>query len=67
MTKTILTEGALKRAIELRDKYDGPNRETYVAELDRFIAEFREKHGTEIELGEALELLRHLERQFGRQ
>lgn len=67
MAKTISTEGALKHVIELRDKYDGPDRETFVAEVDRFIEEFRRKHGGEIEVGDAYELLKDLERRFGRQ
>lgn len=67
MTKTISTEGALKHVIELRDKYDGPDREAYVAELDRFIDEFREEHGSQIEVEVALGLLRDLERRFGPQ
>lgn len=65
MTKTISTEGALKQVIELRDKYDGPDRESYVAEIDRFIDEFRNEHGPQIELETALGLLRDLERRFG--
>lgn len=67
MTKTISTEGALKHVIELRDKYDGPDREAYVAELDRFIDEFRKEHGSQIEVEVALGLLRDLERRFGPQ
>ena len=67
MTKTISTKGALKHVIELRDKYDGPDREAYVAELDRFIDEFRKEHGSQIELEVALGLLRDLERRFGPQ
>jgi hypothetical protein len=67
VTKTISTEGALKHVIELRDKYDGPDREAYVAELDRFIDEFRKEHGSQIEVEVALGLLRDLERRFGPQ
>lgn len=67
MAKTISTEGALKHVIELRDKYDGPDREAFVGEVDRFIEEFRKKHGPEIEVGEAYALLNDLERRFGRQ
>lgn len=67
MTKTISTEGALKHVIELRDKYDRPDREAYVAELDRFIDKFRKEHGSQIEVEVALGLLRDFERRFGPQ
>lgn len=67
VTKTISTEGALKYVIELRDRYDGPDRESYVAEIDRFIDEFRKQRGPEIGLETAMELLRDLERRFGPQ
>lgn len=67
MTKSISTEAALKHVVELRDKYDGPDRESYVAEIDRFLNEFRKEHGPQIELETALGLLRDLKLRFGPQ
>ena len=67
MRKSISTEAALKHVVELRDKYDGPDRELYVAEIDRFIDEFRKEHGPQIELETALGVLKDLERRFGPQ
>jgi hypothetical protein len=64
--KTISTEAALKCVLEQRAAYDGPNREEYVAELDRFIEEFRKKHGPQIPVDEAYAILKEIEARFGR-
>lgn len=64
--KTISTEGALKYALERRATYDGSDREEYIAELDRFIDEFRERHGPQIPVAEAYAILKVLEARFGR-
>lgn len=63
--KTISTEAALKCVLERKATYDGPDRERHVAELDRFIDEFRKKHGPEIPVAEAYVILKELESQFG--
>jgi hypothetical protein len=63
--KTISTEAALKHVLELKAAYDGPNREEYVADLDRFIEEFRKKHGPQIPVAEAYAILKELEARFG--
>lgn len=51
---------------ELKAAYDGPNREKFVAELDRFIEEFRRKHGPQIPVAEAYAILKEIEARFGR-
>jgi len=43
----------LKHVLKRKALYDGPNREEYIADLDRFIEEFRKKHGPQIPLAEA--------------
>jgi len=58
--KTISTEAALKYVLELRDTYDGPDRDAYVAELDRFIDEFRKNHDAQIPVAEAYAILKEL-------
>jgi hypothetical protein len=57
---------ALKCVLEQKAAYDGPNREEYVAELDRFIEEFRKKHGPQIPVAEAYAILKEIEARFGR-
>jgi NADH dehydrogenase/NADH:ubiquinone oxidoreductase subunit G len=42
--KTISTEAALKHVLERKAAYDGPNREEYVADLDRFIEDMGLKY-----------------------
>lgn len=64
--KTISTEAALKNVLELKAAYDGPNRVEYVAELDQFIEEFRQKHGPQMPLAEAYAILKEIEARFGR-
>jgi hypothetical protein len=64
--KTISAEAALKHVLELKAAYDGPNREEVVAELDRFIEEFRQKHGPQIPVAEAYAILKEIEARFGR-
>jgi hypothetical protein len=64
--KTISTEAALKYALERKARYDGPDREEYVAELDRFIDEFRKKHGPQIPVDQAYDELKELEARFRR-
>ena len=64
--KTISTEAALKYVLERKATYDGADREQYVAELDRFIDEFRRKHGPQIPAAEAYATLKELEARFGR-
>lgn len=63
--KTISTEGTLKYVLELKATYDGPDRELYVAELDQFIDDFREKHGPHIPVAEAYAILKDLQARFG--
>lgn len=64
--KTISTEAALKHVLELKTKYDGPNREEYVSEIDCFANEFREKHGPLIPVDQAYAIFKELEVRFGR-
>jgi hypothetical protein len=64
--KTISTEAALKHVLELKTKYDGPDREQYVSELERFANEFREKHGALIPVDQAYAIFKELEARFGR-
>lgn len=64
--KTISTEAALRHVLELKAAYDGPNREDYVAELDRFIDEFRHNHGPQVPVAEAYAILKEIEARFGR-
>jgi hypothetical protein len=64
--RTISTEAALKYVLDLKKTYDGPNREAYISEIDRFVDEFRKKHGPQIPAAEAYTILKELEAQFGR-
>lgn len=64
--KTIATEAALKHVLALRNGYAGPDREEYVAVLDRLINSVRERFGSQIPLTEALALLKELEARVGR-
>ena len=64
--KTISTEAALKHVLELKTKYDGPNREEYVSEIDCFAREFREKCGPLIPVDQAYAIFKELEVRFGR-
>jgi hypothetical protein len=64
--KTISTENVIKRVLERRATYDGPDRDEYVAELDRLIDEFRENHSAQIPLAETFAILKELEAQVGR-
>jgi len=59
--KTINTERALRHVLELRETYQGPDREAYVQTIDRIVHEFREKYGPEIPADEAYRLMRELE------
>ncbi len=64
--KTISTEAALKHVLELKTKYDGPNREEYLFEIDHFTDEFRKKHGPQIPVDQAYAMLKEFEARFGR-
>jgi hypothetical protein len=64
--RTISTEGALKYVLDRRATYDGPDREQYVAELDRIIDDFRKEHGPQIPVDQAYAILKELEGRFGR-
>jgi len=64
--KTISTEAALRYVVECKETYDGPDRDLYVAEMDRFIEDFRRKHGPEIPVADAYAILKELELRFGR-
>ena len=64
--KTISTEAALKHVLELKTKYDGPNREEYLSEIDCFANEFRQKHGPLIPVDQAYAIFKELEVRFGR-
>jgi hypothetical protein len=59
--KTISTEAALRPVLALKEAYDGPNREEYISDLDRFIEEFRKRHGPQIPVAEAYAILKELE------
>jgi hypothetical protein len=64
--KTISREAVLKRVLEQKATYDGPDREEYIAELDQVIDDFRKNHGPEIPVDEAYAMLKDLEARFGR-
>jgi hypothetical protein len=64
--KTISTEAALKRLLESKTTYDGPNREEYVSEIDRLADEFRKEHGPQITVDQAYALVKEIEARFGR-
>ena len=64
--KTISTEAVLKRLLESKTTYEGPNREEYVAEVDRLADDFRKEHGPEIPADQAYAMLKELEARFGR-
>ncbi len=64
--KTISTEAALKHVLELKTTYEGPNREEYVSEIDRFANDFRKTHGPQIPVDQAYDMLRELEARLGR-
>src|ERR1039458_4531535 len=64
--KTISTEAALKYVLELKTTYDGPNREEYVCEIDRFADDFRRKHGPQVPVAESHWTFTDLEARFGR-
>jgi len=64
--KMISTEAALKHVLELKTTYEGPNREEYVSEIDRFADEFRKEHGPQIPVDQAYAMLKELETRFGR-
>jgi NADH dehydrogenase/NADH:ubiquinone oxidoreductase subunit G len=64
--KTISTDAALKHVLELKATYDGPDREEYVCELDRFADDFRKTHGPQIPVDQAFAILKELEARFGR-
>lgn len=64
--KTISTEAALKHVLDLKDNYDGPNREEYVSQIDCFAKDFREKYGRHIPVDQAYTLLKEVEARFGR-
>lgn len=63
--KTISTEAALKYVLAHKSTYDGPDREEYIREIDRFADEFRKKHGSQIPVDEAYAVLRELEEKYG--
>jgi len=60
--KTISAEAALKYVSELRAQYAAAGRDDDVRLLDDWLANFRDKHGSEIPIDEAYQLLRELER-----
>lgn len=64
--KTISTEATLKGVLELKTKYDGPNREEYVSEIDRLADEFRKEHGPQIPVDQAYAIVKEIEARFGR-
>jgi hypothetical protein len=64
--KTISTEAALKGVLELKTKYDGPNREEYVCEIDRLADELRKEHGPQISVDQAYAMVKEIEARFGR-
>jgi hypothetical protein len=63
--KTISTEATLRRVLEIKKTYEGPNREEYVREIDQFIDDFRKKHGPQIPVDQAYDILKELETRFG--
>jgi hypothetical protein len=64
--KTISTEAALKYVLEQKAAYNGPDREKYIAELDRFFDDLRKKYGPQIPVDQAYAMLKELEARFGR-
>jgi len=64
--KTISTEAVLKRLLESKTTYAGPNREEYVSGIDRLADEFREEHGPQIPVDQALAMVEEIEARFGR-
>jgi hypothetical protein len=64
--KTVSTEAVLQRVLELKTKYDGPNREEYVSEVDRLADEFRKEHGPQIPVNQAYAMVKEIEARFGR-
>lgn len=64
--KTISTEAAFKYVLKQRTTYDGPDREEYVREIDRFIDDFRKKYGPQIPADQAYAMFKELETRFGR-
>jgi hypothetical protein len=63
--KTVSTEAALKYVLELKTRYDGPNREEYVSEIDRFADEFRKQHGPQVPIDQAYAMVKEIEGRFG--
>jgi hypothetical protein len=63
--ETVSTEAALKHVLELKTKYDGPNREEYVSEIDRIADEFRKQHGPQIPVDQAYAMVKEIEARFG--
>lgn len=63
--KTLSTENVLKRVEEIGSAYAGPDREEYVRELDRLMAEFLEKYGPEIPVDEAYRIVKEFEGKHG--
>jgi hypothetical protein len=64
--RTISTEAALKYVLERKATYDEPDREEYVAELDRFIDDVRKEYGPQIPVDQAYAMLNELQARFGR-
>lgn len=64
--RTISTEAALKHVLELKTTYNGPNREEYISEIDRFAEKFRNEHGSQIPVDRAYAMLKDIEARFGR-
>ena len=64
--KTIPTDNVQKHVQNLKATYDGPDREEYVREIDRFVEEFREKHGSQIPVDEAYRMFKEIEEKHGK-
>ena len=62
--KTISTEAVLQHVLESKTKYDGPNREEYVSEVDRLVDEFRKEHGPQIPVDQASAMVKEIEARF---
>ena len=64
--RMISTEAVLKHVLESKTTYEGPNREEYVAEINRLADDFRKEYGPEIPADQAYAMLKELEARFGR-
>jgi hypothetical protein len=65
MPKTISTEAVLKRLLEAKTQYSGPNPEEYAAEVDRLADELRKQYGPQIPIDQAYAMVKEIETRLG--